>query len=279
MDPDSYVHGRTEREFGRLRYQAEKLAEVLQKDTRYQDGDLVLEAACGVGAQTVILSRNSPGARFVSVDISPESLSAAESYASREGLRNVSFQQADVLDLPFEPETFDHVFVCFLLEHLNDPLLALERFREVLKPGGSITVIEGDHGSAFFYPESPYAVRVIDCLIEIQREMGGNALIGRELFHLMRDAGFDSISVSPRSVYSDGERPEAWEQVRNIFIAMVEGVRDQAIERRMVDQDSWERGILDLDRIAGPSGSFCYTFFKATAVKRSNERRTGTGHQ
>jgi len=38
------------------------------------------------------------------------------------GLVNVRLQQADIFDLPFEPDSFDHVFVCFVLEHLSRPI-------------------------------------------------------------------------------------------------------------------------------------------------------------
>jgi ubiquinone/menaquinone biosynthesis C-methylase UbiE len=264
-----YVHGRSDREAERLHYQASKLAGLLHRDTRYPTGCRVLEAACGVGAQTILLARNSPGAEFVSVDISRESLARAKLRVSEEGITNVTFRQADVFHLPFRPDTFDHIFVCFLLEHLPDPLLSLKCMKEVLRPGGTITFIEGDHGSALFFPHSRDAHTVIDCLVQLQREMGGNALIGRELGHLMTDAGFMNIAVSPRIVYADRNRPESVEGVKNIFIAMVEGVRDQAIARGLVDNKTWEKGIRDLYRTTEKDGSFCYTFFKATGTKES----------
>jgi SAM-dependent methyltransferase len=264
-----YVHGHSDRETERLNYQASKLAGLLHHDTRYPPGSRVLEAACGVGAQTILLARNSPGAEFVSVDISRESLLKAKHRVIDEGIANVTFRQADVYHLPFQPETFDHIFVCFLLEHLPDSLLALKCMREILRPGGTITFIEGDHGSALFYPDSMDAHKAIDCLVQLQREMGGNALIGRELWHLMTDAGFTKVSVSPRIVYADASRPEYVEGVRNIFIAMVEGVREQAIGRSLVDDETWEKGIRDLYRTTEQDGTFCYTFFKATGNKKS----------
>jgi len=265
--PNSYVHGRSDREAERLNYQASKLAEMLHHDTRYPPGSRVLEVACGVGAQTTILARNSPGADFVSVDISRESLLKAKHRVAEEGITNVTFRQADVYHLPFGPDTFDHIFVCFLLEHLPDPLLSLKCMKEILRPGGTITFIEGDHGSALFFPDSSDAHTVIDCLVHLQREMGGNALIGRELWHLMTDAGFAKVAVSPRIVYADESCPENVEGVKNIFIAMVEGVREQAIARCLVDSETWEKGIRDLYRTTEQDGTFCYTFFKATGNK------------
>ncbi len=263
----AYVHGRSDAEAERLAYQANRLAQILHGGTRYPPGSRVLEAACGVGAQTVILAQNSPGAAFVSVDISHGSLLRAKERIRAAGCTNVVFQQADVYHLPFPAGTFDHVFVCFLLEHLPDPLLALERLKIVLRPGGTITVIEGDHGSAFFHPDSEYARRTIQCLVDLQKGMGGNALIGRELYHLLQDAGYAGVSVSPHCTYSDASRPETIQGVRNIFIAMVEGVRDEALARGLADEATWERGIGDLYRTTEPGGSFSYTFFKGIGVK------------
>ena len=107
-----YVHGYQTREGERLRDQAGALIELLHGDTAYPDGSLVLEAECGVGAQTVILAHRSPGSRFISVDISAESLAQARRATDRAGLTNVEFQQADILALPFDGESFDHIFAC-----------------------------------------------------------------------------------------------------------------------------------------------------------------------
>ena len=51
-------------------------------------------------------------------------------------------------------EPFDHVFVCFVLEHLARPVEALSILERLLRPGGTITLIEGDHGSTYFHPDS-----------------------------------------------------------------------------------------------------------------------------
>ena len=84
-----YVHGYSEKEGGRLVDQATTLTDLLHCDTEYPAGSLVLEAGCGVGAQTVTLARKSPGATFVSVDISPDSLAQAKERVRRAGVANV----------------------------------------------------------------------------------------------------------------------------------------------------------------------------------------------
>ena len=265
---DDYVHGYSERERRRLHDQSQTLAELLHHDTLYPAGSRVLEVGCGVGAQTIILAKNNPKTRFTSIDASAASLEAARAAVERAGYGNVTFQTADIFQLPFPEASFDHVFLCFVLEHLRQPGEALRRLRAMLKPGGSLTVIEGDHGSTFFHPRSDAAWRTIQCLIDVQAAMGGNALIGRELYPLVLEAGFRNVSVSPRFVYVDANRP-AWVEgfTRNTYIAMVEGVREQALATGLIDRDAWDKGIADLKASAGPNGTFCYTFFKAVAVK------------
>ncbi|HZD43274.1 MAG TPA: class I SAM-dependent methyltransferase, partial [Methanomicrobiales archaeon] len=117
MTRTPYVHGHSDRETERLSYQADRLSDLLHGGTRYPAGSRVLEAACGVGAQTRVLARNSPAASFVSIDTSRPSLVLARERVRDEGFSNISFPQADVYHLPFRAMTFDHVFVCFLLEH------------------------------------------------------------------------------------------------------------------------------------------------------------------
>jgi SAM-dependent methyltransferase len=228
----------------------------------------VLEAGCGVGAQTVILARNSPEARFTSIDLSTDSLARAQARVAAAGLGNVTFQQADIFDLPFPEEAFDHVFVCFVLEHMSRPRDALTRLLSRLRTGGTLTVIEGDHGSTYFHPDSEDARRAVACLVELQARAGGNALVGRELFPLLAGVGLSRVTVSPRMVYVDGSRP-AWIEgfTRNTFTAMVEGVEDAAVTSGLVDRETFRSGVQALRRTAEPDGVFCYTFFKGVGVK------------
>src|SRR4030081_3286566 len=107
----AYVHGYHARENERLQDQAGALVDLLHHDTAYAAGSVVLEAGCGVGAQTVTLGRRSPDARIVSVDVSADSLAEAGRRVAHAGLTNVEFRRAGIFELPFAPETFDHGLV------------------------------------------------------------------------------------------------------------------------------------------------------------------------
>ena len=258
-----YVHGYRPRENERLQDQAGTLVDLLHADTSYPPESTVLEVGCGVGSQTITLAQRSPLARFTSVDISPDSIAEARRRIAAAGLKNVEFQQADIFDLPFPAQSFDHVFVCFVLEHLARPIDALSGLRGLLKPGGTITVMEGDHGSTYFYPESRAATAAIQCQVALQRAAGGNAMIGRQVYPLLVASGFEEVRVSPRQVYVDASRPELVDGfTKKTFTAMIEGVRDAAVTAGLTEADAFDAGIRDLYRTTEDDGVFCYTFFK-----------------
>ena len=263
------MHGYHRRENDRLQDQAGTLVDLLHSDTSYPSGSVVLEAGCGIGAQTVTLAQRSPDARFTSIDISADSIAQAKRTTAAAGITNVQFQQADIFAPTFAPESFDHVFICFVLEHLSRPVEALTILNRLLRPGGTMTVIEGDHGSTYFHPDSSAARMAIQCLVELQRLAGGNALIGRQLYPLMVEAGLEAIHVSPRMVYVDSSRPHLVDGfTRKTFTAMIEGVRESAIEAGIIDREAFDAGVRDLHRTAEADGVFCYTFFKGVGEKR-----------
>jgi SAM-dependent methyltransferase len=240
---------------------------LLHADTDFAPGSRVLELGCGVGSQTITLAARNPLAHIVSVDISLGSLATAAERVADAGLDNVEFVHSHLFALPFEPASFDHVFICFVLEHLIDPISALRVAGSMLAPGGHLTVIEGDHGSAYFHPDSALARAAIGCQVELQRCAGGDALIGRQLYPLITAAGFAAVRVMPLVVYVDGARPDLVQAfTRNTFTAMIEGVQTDAIAAGLTTAEEFDAGVRDLHRTSEPDGVFPYTFFKAHAT-------------
>ena len=266
---NKYVHGYSQIEANRLNNQADSLSNLIHHDSIWEEGSIILEAGCGVGAQTKTVALQNPNCKFVSIDISEESIMEAKELINSKGIRNVEFQTADIFDLPFQDEYFDHIFLCFVLEHLPNPEKVLEVLKRKLKLNGTIMLIEGDHGSTYFHPHSEFAKRAIECQVELQKRNGGDANIGRKLYPILENAGFHEISVSPRQVYVDDSNM-AWVEgfTRNTFTAMIEGIKEDAVRNKLIDRESMERGISDLFKTAEGGGTFCYTFFKGKGIKK-----------
>jgi hypothetical protein len=93
-------------------------------------------------------------------------------------------------------------------------------------------------------------------------------MIGREIYPLLKNSGFKDVHVSPKIVYVDSSKPELVEGFnKKTIIAMVEGVKDQAIDSGMISAESWEKGIKDLYKTTEADGVFFYNFFKGKGIK------------
>jgi len=263
-----YVHGYAGLENQRLYDQSQILEDLIHSDTVFAPGSRVLEVGCGVGAQTCIVARRNPQVHFTCIDVNAASLQAAQAAACRAGITKVNFELGDARNLPRPGQPFDAALFCFVLEHIPEPEVVLEHTISLIRPGGTLMAIEGDHGSTFFYPPSRLAWRTIQCLIDLQAARGGDALIGRRLHSLFVGVGVTGVHVEPRVVYADPSRPD-WVEwfTERTYIAMVEGARELSLAGGMMTQSEWEAGITDLRK--AKQGSFSYTFFKAIGRTRS----------
>lgn len=265
---DRYIHGYSQREAQRLQDQATSVSEYLHHDSLWEEGSRVLEIGCGVGAQTRIIAQKNPGVHFTSIDISKKSLDLAQKSIKKEGIKNVEFRLQDVQKLqPHKDGKFDHAFICFFLEHIPNPLAMLKQVKRMVHEGGTITVIEGDHGSTFFHPDNSFSRAVVEAQVKLQAQRGGNANIGRELYPLLDKAGYRQVTVSPRQIYVDRSKPSMVEGfIKNTFTAMIQGMSEDLLKAELVSLPGYQKGIEGLLRTTVADGVFSYTFFKATGI-------------
>lgn len=263
---DTYVHGYSCAEATRLDRQASILSDLIHRSLGFAPGARVLEPGCGVGAQTIQLARRHPSCHIVALDRSAASIEIAKRRLADH--RNVRFQTGDFTALPFGDAEFDAAFVCFVLEHLSDTSTALSELQRVLRPGARIHVFEGDNGSVLAQPDHPAIRRVVTAVSRLQLEQGGNPYVGRALAPILRRAGFADVAVEPCVAYADFDRRE-WIDgfTRATFIDMMQGQRDRVLTAGILNAQDWDEAIEALERTTRTHGTFCYTFFRATATR------------
>jgi|GEM_PF-530368 len=106
--------------------------------TFVRPGDVVLDAACGLGYGSAVLASCTPAGRIIGIDASRY---AVEYARANYALPGVEFREADVADLGFLPDhSVDYVVSMETLEHLPDPESFLAEIRRVLRPGGRVVV-------------------------------------------------------------------------------------------------------------------------------------------
>jgi ubiquinone/menaquinone biosynthesis C-methylase UbiE len=269
MRSRDYVHGYSDRETQRLQEQSLILEELLHAGTSYPADSRVLEVGCGVGAQTMILLKRNPGIHLTSLDMSAESVQKARESVEEKGFTNVEFRHEDVLDHRLEPGSFDHLFICFVLEHMEQPVRALRHMLQLLKAGGSITLIEGDHSSGRWTPETEASRAAWNGLVRSQQMLGHDPNIGKRLHRLMSDAGIQHAHVEPREVYADQSDPVLLDGTVNHIIApMVYSAEKQILENQLVETGTWKKGLRDLSAVVtSTGGTFFYSWFKGVGMR------------
>ena len=106
---------------------------------RFSRTDRLLEVGCTAGDYTMMLARD--GYQVTGLDISPESIKAAQLLARNLGLSRAEFIAADVDDMRVIPDnSFDGVFSFSTLRYVPDPVRSLREVRRVLRPGGRAVV-------------------------------------------------------------------------------------------------------------------------------------------
>ena len=107
-----------------------------------EDAKEVLNIGCGIGVGSTYIARKY-GCHVVGVDISEQMIEWSRQRAREEGVENkTDFQTADVLDLPFEADTFDLVFAESVLVFVEDKTQAIRECVRVTKPGGFVGLNE-----------------------------------------------------------------------------------------------------------------------------------------
>lgn len=271
MDSAEYVHGYTERETRRLQEQSLILEELLHNGTSYSPGSRVLEVGCGVGAQSLILLRRNPGIHLTSMDMSAESLHIAREQVEEAGYTGVEFRHENIFDHALAPGSYDHVFVCFVLEHMEDAVKALVHMMKLLKSGGTITLIEGDHSSGRWKPETPASRAAWDGLVTSQQMLGHDPDIGKRLLPLMREAGIHQPLVKPLEAYADQSAPHLLDGAINQIIApMVYSAEKSVLKNKLLPAPVWKQGLKDLSAVAtSPEGTFFYSWFKGVGTQNN----------
>jgi len=99
-------------------------------------GETVLDVATGTGLVARELVRQH-GCSVVGVDQSPEMLAAA-----RGRTHGVRFVEASAEQLPFGDAEFDALTFTYLLRYVDDPLATLRELARVVRPGGTIAMLE-----------------------------------------------------------------------------------------------------------------------------------------
>ncbi len=236
MKPDSqYIHGTDRAEQERLLALNRLTNPAFVEFLELRSDSAVLEVGSGLGILAAEAAERAPQGEVIGIEYSPEQLAAAQVRRT-----NLRFEQGDAHRLPFDWARFDVVYCRYLLEHVADPVQVLREMRRVLRPGGRACIQENNVLANEFYPECPRFDSVWEKFAALQSKLGGDALIGKKLFALLRQAGFQNIrlSIAPEIHPADSDTFLPWVEnmIHNVTGAATLLVRDRLATQGEIDE-------------------------------------------
>jgi ubiquinone/menaquinone biosynthesis C-methylase UbiE len=264
-----YVHGYGTPEQERLIAQAEHWRKRLIRDgTKLDPGARVLEVGTGVGAVLAVLGEEFPGVRLTGVDIEPKQLEFARGHLERAGVE-ATLVKADAVALPFDGESFDHVWMMWFLEHVADPVGVLREARRVLVRGGAITAIEVDYSTCRAEPSTPAMEALFRAMVRGMAASGWSDA-GTRLPGWLREAGFRDVD--------EGERPFWWQgdelsRQANYAADVMESALESIAQLPGASEDELRVGLRDLRNLAHqPGAGLGWVVHKSTAKTPASRR-------
>jgi ubiquinone/menaquinone biosynthesis C-methylase UbiE len=152
--------------------------------------DTVLDVACGPGLVACAFARRAK--QVTGIDLTPAMLEHARGLAGEQGLTNVTFEQGDVLPLPYADGSFSIVVSRFAFHHFPDPAGVLAEMRRVCRPDGGRVVVADLMASP-----DPAKAAAFHRMEMLRDPSHARALTLEELRGLFRDGGL----ATPREAF------------------------------------------------------------------------------
>jgi ubiquinone/menaquinone biosynthesis C-methylase UbiE len=187
---------------------------------------------------------------------------AARAHLAGLGL-SADLRRADAVELPFADSSFDHVWMMWFLEHVDDPVAALREARRVLVASGSLTAIEVDYNSVWASPTSE-ALEALFAAVARAMDASGRSDAGARLESWLVEAGFSSVDPGERRLAYSGD--ELARQVPYVA-AVVESTLAALVETQAASLSQLEAGLSDLRALAArPDAVLGWVVYKANAT-------------
>jgi ubiquinone/menaquinone biosynthesis C-methylase UbiE len=266
--PTGYLHGYSNEERERLHRQALFLAPMVHDRLPYRRRKKLLEVGAGVGAQTEILLRHWPELHVTGIEIEDAQLAEARRYlgAIPWAKDRFALEKADAAQLEYGPGSFDAAFLCWVLEHVNDPARVLSEVRRVLVPGSPVVCSEVLNATFFIDPYSPDTLRYWTAFNEHQMSVGGDPFVGAKLGNLLQSVGFRDVQTEVKSFHLDNRDPVERAEFLAYWSDLLLSGAPALLAAQKVEASVVEGMRKELALVArAPNSVFFYAFIQARA--------------
>ncbi len=262
MKEATYIHGTTPDEQERLAALNRLSNPQFVAFMKIRPEQRVLEIGSGLGLLARDVAQAS-GAHVTGVEISHDQLAIARTVSDQ-----VHWVHGDVHHLPFDDASFDVVYGRYILEHVGDPMQVMREALRVLKPGGRFYNQENNNEIQHTWPDCPAFLHAWKVFEYLQADLGGDALIGKKLYAMAYDAGFDGIQISLQPEMHGFNEPGYSLWVKNL-IALLMGAKSHIISDKYLAEAEFAAAITELEDLNdNPRGSVYFYWNRLEAAKK-----------
>ncbi|MBD2513097.1 class I SAM-dependent methyltransferase [Nostoc muscorum FACHB-395] len=200
-----YIHGYTGKEQDRLFRQSAFLESYIYNKIDFSNCNHIIEIGCGVGAQIQILLNHFPHLKITGVDISEAQISRAGEFLKphiEAGRVSLHITHGEVL--PFPDQSFDGALICFVLEHINNPLYLLKEVKRIMQSGTNLYCTEAFNTGLYIHPTCLAFQTYWEIFNRYQEQLNGDPNVGVKLSNLALQSGFSETTLDYIPLYLDG---------------------------------------------------------------------------
>lgn len=183
----------------------EFLASIPEIEAALTNEARVADVGCGLGWSSIGVAAAFPGVRVDGYDIDEPSITMADANAAEAGLADrVRFHAVDAAEV--EADSYDVVMAYECIHDMPDPVSVLSAMRSMVRPGGSVIVMDERVDDTFTGAPNPveqllYGFSLICCLPDgrnADESVATGTVMRRPTFErYATDAGFAGVDVLP----------------------------------------------------------------------------------
>lgn len=156
-------------------------------------GHAVVDFGCGPGFVAMEFARRvGPAGKVFGLDVNAQFVERATARAAEAQITNLQFVHLPDDTVPLASESVDRLFCKNVLEYVPDAAATIAQQYALLKPGGRIQLMDSDWG---FVLVEPWGKQATDEFFEAAGGAFKEPYIGRKLYGLLNDAGFENVEV------------------------------------------------------------------------------------